>query len=112
METYGLTMGMKRKPVLRGGSWNNNDNNCRVANRNNNNPDNSNNNNGFRVSNAINRILQPELGGGTPVRRATKIAQFYVRVQLHRMITCRLVGRESRKPILLQSNYLIWGEQQ
>jgi len=34
---------------LRGGSWNNNNNNCRVANRNNNNPTNRNNNNGFRV---------------------------------------------------------------
>ncbi|MBC8524540.1 MAG: hypothetical protein H8D27_04145 [Chlorobium phaeobacteroides] len=33
---------------MRGGSWNNNDNNCRVANRNRNNPDNRNNNNGFR----------------------------------------------------------------
>ena len=36
--------------VLRGGSWNNNANNCRSANRNNNNPDNGNNNNGFRVA--------------------------------------------------------------
>jgi formylglycine-generating enzyme required for sulfatase activity len=36
--------------VQRGGSWNNNANNCRVANRNNNNPSNSNNNNGFRVA--------------------------------------------------------------
>ena len=35
--------------VLRGGSWNNNDTNCRVANRNRNNPDNRNNNNGFRL---------------------------------------------------------------
>jgi formylglycine-generating enzyme required for sulfatase activity len=35
--------------VLRGGSWNNNnDNNLRVANRNNNNPTNYNNNIGFR----------------------------------------------------------------
>lgn len=34
--------------VLRGGSWNNNANNCRSANRNNNGPDNRNNNNGFR----------------------------------------------------------------
>jgi hypothetical protein len=34
--------------VKRGGSWNNNANNCRVANRNNNTPDNSNNNLGFR----------------------------------------------------------------
>lgn len=38
------------KGVLRGGSWNNNDNNCRVANRNRNNPDNTNNNNGFRIA--------------------------------------------------------------
>lgn len=44
----------KRNRVLRGGSWNNNDNNCRVANRNNNNPDNSNNNNGFRLLNTTN----------------------------------------------------------
>jgi len=35
--------------VLRGGSWNNNESNCRVANRNNNNPDNRNNNYGFRL---------------------------------------------------------------
>ena len=35
--------------VNRGGSWNNNANNCSVANRNNNNPDNRNNNLGFRV---------------------------------------------------------------
>ena len=36
--------------VLRGGSWNNNARNCRVANRNNNNPDNRNNNNGLRLA--------------------------------------------------------------
>jgi len=36
--------------VLRGGSWNNNENNCRVGNRNNNNPTNWNNNNGFRCA--------------------------------------------------------------
>ena len=35
--------------VDRGGSWNNNANNCRVGNRNNDNPDNANNNNGFRA---------------------------------------------------------------
>ena len=35
--------------VLRGGSFNNNDRNCRAASRNRNNPDNRNNNNGFRV---------------------------------------------------------------
>ncbi|MCL2845826.1 MAG: hypothetical protein FWE23_10340 [Chitinivibrionia bacterium] len=34
---------------MRGGSWNNNAENCRVANRNNNNPENRWNNNGFRV---------------------------------------------------------------
>lgn len=36
--------------VLRGGSWNNNASNCRVANRNNNSPSNRNNNNGFRLA--------------------------------------------------------------
>jgi len=36
--------------VLRGGSWNNNPQNCRSANRNRNTPDNRNNNNGFRVA--------------------------------------------------------------
>jgi len=36
--------------VLRGGSWNNNDNNLRASNRNNNTPDNINNNIGFRVA--------------------------------------------------------------
>ncbi|WP_143090908.1 hypothetical protein [Thermoflexibacter ruber] len=35
----------------RGGSWNNNPQNLRVANRNNNNPTNRNNNIGFRLSN-------------------------------------------------------------
>ncbi|MBN1203037.1 MAG: SUMF1/EgtB/PvdO family nonheme iron enzyme [Anaerolineae bacterium] len=35
--------------VVRGGSWNNNQNNARCAYRNNNNPNNRNNNIGFRV---------------------------------------------------------------
>jgi formylglycine-generating enzyme required for sulfatase activity len=35
---------------LRGGSWNNNENNLRSSNRNNDNPDNENDNNGFRVA--------------------------------------------------------------
>ena len=39
--------------VLRGGSWNNNANNCRSANRNRNNPRNTNNNNGFRVCRSV-----------------------------------------------------------
>jgi len=44
--------------VLRGGSWNNNWNNLRVANRNNNNPDNDNNNIGFRCVSAPIRFLK------------------------------------------------------
>ncbi len=36
--------------MLRGGTWNNNENNIRSSNRNRNNPDNTNNNNGFRCS--------------------------------------------------------------
>ncbi|MBN1338813.1 MAG: hypothetical protein JXA03_05780 [Bacteroidales bacterium] len=41
--------------MLRGGSWNNNAQNCRVSNRNNNTPGNRNNNNGFRLA------LSPQL---------------------------------------------------
>jgi len=49
----GFTLKVKvPKRLLRGGSWNNNATNCRVATRNNNNPYNSNNNNGFRLCNA------------------------------------------------------------
>jgi len=49
----GITLKVKvPRRLLRGGSWNNNATNCRVANRNNNNPYNSNNNNGFRLCNA------------------------------------------------------------
>ncbi|TVQ82162.1 MAG: hypothetical protein EA358_00005 [Flavobacteriales bacterium] len=48
--------------VLRGGSWNNNAPNCRVANRNNNTPDNRNNNNGFRVC-----LSQLKRRGGCPL---------------------------------------------
>jgi len=39
--------------VKRGGSWNNNANNCRSANRNNNNPNNRNNNIGFRAASTV-----------------------------------------------------------
>lgn len=42
-----VTSGSNR--VKRGGSWNNNAQNCRSANRNNNTPSNTNNNNGFRL---------------------------------------------------------------
>lgn len=41
---------MAPNAVLRGGSWNNNDNNCRAANRNRNERNNRNNNNGFRLA--------------------------------------------------------------
>jgi hypothetical protein len=41
--------------VIRGGSWNNNDNNLQSANRNNNNPNNTNNNIGFRILSSMER---------------------------------------------------------
>lgn len=47
--------------VLRGGSWNNNASNCRVANRNNNSPSNRNNNNGFRLALAQNIVSDDPL---------------------------------------------------
>ena len=54
MTPAGVVMGrgaaMEVGGVLRGGSWNNNDENLRVSNRNKNNPDNRNNNNGLRCA--------------------------------------------------------------
>jgi formylglycine-generating enzyme required for sulfatase activity len=48
--------------VVRGGGWNNNDNNLRAANRNNNEPDNANNNIGFRcVAGAPGRFLKGQV---------------------------------------------------
>jgi len=41
--------------VIRGGSWNNNAQNCRSAIRNNNEPDNRNNNLGFRLASSRQR---------------------------------------------------------
>lgn len=61
---------------LRGGSWNNNQNNARVENRNNNHPNNRNNNIGFRVVALIvlPRALLPEVRpAGLSIRRRGKI---------------------------------------
>lgn len=67
------TLGWRRKAsgsnrVQRGGSWNNDANNCRSANRNNNNPSNRNNNNGFRLccSAAPQDSENRAVHGGTP----------------------------------------------
>jgi hypothetical protein len=55
--------------VVRGGSWNNNQDNARAADRNRNNPHNSNNNNGVRLAShdstdlAGNVARQPTLRG-------------------------------------------------
>ena len=53
--------------VLRGGSWNNNANNCRSANRNNDKPDNDNNDYGFRLASAL--PGQTGSHSGTPAPR-------------------------------------------
>ena len=50
--------------VLRGGSFNNNEDNVRIAYRNRNNPNNFNDNNGFRVVVAHVFPCVPELPGG------------------------------------------------
>lgn len=77
---------MKHKLELRGGSWNNNNDNCRVANRNNNTPTNRNNNIGFRVSNAITLLTKPEPIEVISFGCANKIAQLHIQVQSHRSI--------------------------
>ncbi len=52
--------------VLRGGSWNNNQNNARCTYRNRNEPDNWNNNVGFRVVVAHGLLCLPEMLHGRP----------------------------------------------
>ena len=51
--------------VVRGGSWNNHQDNARVAARNRNNPNNSNNNNGVRLASHASSVL-PEMSRGNP----------------------------------------------
>jgi formylglycine-generating enzyme required for sulfatase activity len=46
--------------VLRGGSWNNDAQNCRVANRNNNTPEDRNNNIGFRLASSPQLNRRPD----------------------------------------------------
>jgi len=46
--------------VNRGGSWNNDAQNCRAANRNNNTPDNRNNNLGFRLALSLQLTGKPD----------------------------------------------------
>ena len=70
--------------VLRGGSWNNNENNVRAANRNRNEPTNRNNNIGFRCARPLSRFFRdipterlylagmPRLHGGAA--RAKKVS--------------------------------------
>ena len=53
--------------MIRGGSWNNNANNCRTAKRNNNNPDNNNNNGGVRS------VLPPAQPARRKARRLTRL---------------------------------------
>jgi len=58
---------------LRGGSFNNNDNNLHASNRNNNNPTNENNNIGFRVSEAPE--TQAAFFGKRPAARSVWVEQ-------------------------------------
>jgi hypothetical protein len=59
---------VKDDRVLRGGSFNNNQNNARCAYRNRNNPNNRNRNNGFRV--VVSRLSSPpEMPGGAGDRQ-------------------------------------------
>ena len=78
-----MTVGSNR--VKRGGSWNNNASNCRLANRNNNNPENSNNNIGFRLASSsvtpggcrlMNRSLSltPAFAGAKRIKNAALVA--------------------------------------
>ncbi|MBD3184971.1 hypothetical protein GF312_21995 [Candidatus Poribacteria bacterium] len=60
---------------MRGGGWNNNANNLRVANRNNNNPTNTNNNNGFRCVSQYFSCSTPEFVSQNVLQRARREVQ-------------------------------------
>lgn len=82
--------------VLRGGSWNNNAQNCRVANRNNNRPDNSNNNIGFRLVLAQNDVSDDLIVN----RESSCVSPLETETEPSRMVGCSIpVGdrTETRK---------------
>jgi hypothetical protein len=60
--------------VVRGGSWNNNQDNARAAYRNRNHPSNRNNNIGFRVVGVSAMFFRPSYGGHTFGVAATRMA--------------------------------------
>lgn len=60
--------------IQRGGSWNNDADNARVANRNNNNPNNRNNNYGFRLANAVNSLREGFFQGKSRARLSAQRA--------------------------------------
>ena len=62
--------------VKRGGSWNNNADNCTSSNRNNNTPSNENNNNGFRLVSTVSE--QTGFHSGTPALRACGDEHAYI----------------------------------
>ncbi|MBC8277085.1 MAG: hypothetical protein H8E46_02560 [FCB group bacterium] len=78
--------------MLRGGSWNNNANNCRSANRNNNNPSNTNNNNGFRI--VFNPCSYPNIRSSrTPDQRHIKDTRLVLLLQGRRKNRIGAAGR-------------------
>jgi len=65
--------------VLRGGSWNNNGNNCRSANRNNNQSGDRNNNIGFRVVVSVLTLHSPEWAQGNCAERVRGVQSAFRR---------------------------------
>ena len=69
---------MNQPRVVRGGSWNNNQNNARASYRNNNNPNNRNNNIGFRVVGVVHSppsLLWPGPGSASWTAWAARTGQ-------------------------------------
>ncbi|MCO5189467.1 MAG: hypothetical protein M9928_14260 [Anaerolineae bacterium] len=77
------------KRWLRGGSWNNNQDNARVADRNNNNPNNS-NNIGFRVAAHDFRIPTSNAAGGH--RRGPRLVSCLDRLTDHAVVRVQKDG--------------------
>jgi hypothetical protein len=84
--------------MIRGGSWNNNAQNCRSANRNNNEPDNRNNNLGFRLASSRQRPdavrLRMHRQRQSPDHRPGPVPTHVGQISPARWL---LVGHEARK---------------
>jgi hypothetical protein len=85
---------------MRGGSWNNNAQNCRSANRNNNTPDNRNNNIGFR-------LVSPELKRMDGFPLLNRLLSRPCKRQIHQMQGSLSSFKRNTSPAYLEVYFMV-----